>query len=1524
MNEGLKMKNILKRFLAASCVMTLVMTTPGVVVLADEMAEEEVVLSDISVGESNPATTLGGSIQEYNDENVVVKEDEGIADLEDAESLQEPIGDESEQTEEVFPDDVSVEEEFPDTVEETVGANTWTVGNNVTATLIREGDEDILYFDSNEGTLSSNWRSKLGSSAEIIDQIKFTDSSTKMYLPANSVRLFCGDSNYGLVELNEIDLSKIDTSNVVYMDFLFSGCNGLTSLNLSGLDTANVISMGYMFEGCSNLTSLNLSGLDTANVTDMNSMFQGCSSLIDPDLKNLCTSNVSDMNSMFQGCSSLTSLDLRYLDTLNAVYMDSMFSGCNGLTSLDLSSFDTSNVFYMSHMFEGCSSLTSLDLSRLETPNVTDMSYMFNGCSNLANLDLSRLDTPNIYNMSHMFDGCSSLTNLDLGNLDTPYVRNMGYMFNGCSNLTSLNLSCVDTSKVTDMENMFNGCSSLTNLDLSSFDTTKVTKVNGMLSGCTALELLKTPFKNSASISLPITMYDEEGTSYSTLPVLDESITLVSRLNPSQTSISQASISAVDNSYVYTGSAIKPNPVIKLNGKTLVYGTDYNLTYVNNLNVDTATITATGKGVYKDSVSCEFAITPRNISDGTASTASTTYSYTGQAINPDITLVVNSITLVKDRDYTLTYENATEIGTATITAHGTGNYTGEKSCTFEIVQPELESIAKTEIHTPSENYVYTGAEIKPIPVIDHGGYELVYGRDYDLTYENNLNVGTATVTAHGKGDYIGTISCTYAITPRSISGGTASTESATYPYTGEAINPDVTLVVNSRTLVKDVDYTLAYKNNTEAGTATVTAHGIGNYTGEKSCTFEIVQEGPVSIEAAEIHTKSESYVYTGTPRNPSPIITLNGKTLVKDTDYDLTYENDVNVGTATVIAHGKGDYTGTISCNYGITPRDISDGTASTRLAEYAYTTTPRHPNVTLVVNSITLIKDVDFTLTYENDTEVGTATVTAHGIGNYTGEKSCTFKIVKDGPLSIAYATITTKSPSYVYTGTPRNPSPIITLGGRTLVKGTDYDLTYENSLNVGTGTVTAHGKGDYKGTISCTYGITPRDIGEGTAATENKAYLYTGQPIKPEIALNVNSRTLVKGKDYKLTYANNTEAGTAIVTARGIGNYTGEKSCTFDILEKAIDISKCSVASGSLSYGYSGKAYTPAVIVKHNGVTLTQDTDYTVKYQNNKNPGIATITVTGIGIYTGTRIKTFEIVNCVSTLVSGRTYQLIPKNNSSTAVCSFGGRMTKNTKVYITDRSASEAMKFKAIKNSDGSWKFINEKCELALAVRQNSTAVGAGIVLYDQTNRQAQNWKLSRKSDNSFAIINSVTGYSIAMSDASAVRGTTLSMAETASSGLQRFYLAETESVNASFDGTYSIRAWKDKTFAINVASSSKADGANVNLLKYTNSIEKKFKAVYSGSGYYRFVNGYSGMVLTVDGNTKTNGANVIQSEWKGDSGQRWKIIKHSDGSVTLQNALGTVLHLNGNKTQNGTNVVARSAATTKAQWWYLERA
>lgn len=371
-------------------------------------------------------------------------------------------------------------------------------------------------------------------------------------------------------------------------------------------------------------------------------------------------------------------------------------------------------------------------------------------------------------------------------------------------------------------------------------------------------------------------------------------------------------------------------------------------------------------------------------------------------------------------------------------------------------------------------------------------------------------------------------------------------------------------------------------------------------------------------------------------------------------------------------------------------------------------------------------------------------------------------------------------------------------------------------------------------------------------------------------------------------------------------------------------ISIESASVAGVSKSYGYSGKAYTPAVTVTVNGETLEENVDYTVQYDDNIKPGTATVTITGMGDYTGTRIKTFEIVDCASKIVSGKTYQLIPKNNSSTAVCPYSGKMVNNTKVYITDRSASEAMRFKAVQNGDGTWKFINSKCELALAVQQNSSIAGKGLVLYDQTTREAQNWKLSKKYDNSFAIINAVSGHSIAMSDASAVKGTTLSIEETRSDGLQRFYIVETDEVKAEYDGTKSIRASKDKKFAMGVESSSKADGANINLTSYSNTNAKKFRFMYSGGGYYRLVNANSGMCLTVKGNTKANGANVIQAKWAAESGQRWKISKNADGTVTLTNALGTILHLNGNKTANGTNIAARTPYASKAQCWYLQDA
>ena len=228
------------------------------------------------------------------------------------------------------------------------------------------------------------------------------------------------------------------------LESIFEDCRNLTSIDLSGLDTSSVTDMGYMFAGCESLTDLDVSGFDTSSVTDMRFMFYSCSSLTLLGLSGLDMSNVTNVRGMFYLCSGLTSIDLSGLDTSNVTDMSSMFGHCYGLTLLDLSGLDTSNVTDMSFMFGRCSSLTSIDLSGLDTSNVTSMGSMFDSCSSLTLLNLSGLDMSNVKIMQSMFEGCSGLTSLDLSGLDMSNVTNMKSMFLGCDNLVSLDFSDVE------------------------------------------------------------------------------------------------------------------------------------------------------------------------------------------------------------------------------------------------------------------------------------------------------------------------------------------------------------------------------------------------------------------------------------------------------------------------------------------------------------------------------------------------------------------------------------------------------------------------------------------------------------------------------------------------------------------------------------------------------------------------------------------------------------------------------------------------------------------------------------------------------------------------------------------------------------------------------------------------------------------------------------------------------------------------------------------------------------------------
>ena len=138
---------------------------------------------------------------------------------------------------------------------------------------------------------------------------------------------------------------------------------------------------------------------------------------------------------------------------------------------------------------------------------------------------------------------------------------------------------------------------------------------------------------------------------------------------------------------------------------------------------------------------------------------------------------------------------------------------------------------------------YTGSALRPKPVVKiTSGNEtetLTEGTDYTVSYKNNTNAGTATVTITGTGGYEGSVSRTFQISPASLK-SCAVNGVADKRYTGKAQTQSPVVSFNGKTLKSGTDYTLSYKNNTKAGTATVTVTGKGNFKDAVPKTFKIV------------------------------------------------------------------------------------------------------------------------------------------------------------------------------------------------------------------------------------------------------------------------------------------------------------------------------------------------------------------------------------------------------------------------------------------------------------------------------------------------------------------------------------------------------------------------------------------------------------------------------------------------------------------------------------------------------------
>lgn len=287
----------------------------------------------------------------------------------------------------------------------------------------------------------------------------------------------------------------------------------------------------------------------------------------------------------------------------------------------------------------------------------------------------------------------------------------------------------------------------------------------------------------------------------------------------------------ITSDYEYNGKSHEPEIESSESAPELEQGSDYEVTYENNINAGTATVKITGKDIFCGTVERSFKITPDEngmyvcyFTENNETYLETTFK--GKKVEPEV--VIDG--LVQGKDYTVTYVNNEKPGEARAELTGIGNYKGSETLYFTIY-------GKLPAVDPIADQTYTGKELTPAIVIPG----LKAGEDYYMYYEDNQYPGVATVTIYGTGYYKGTATIHFKIikkTEKFVSN--VKLNRTSYTYTGKSIRPSVTVTVNGKKIGANA-YKLYYRNDKNSGIGTVQVRGIGKYSRiNKTLTFKIL------------------------------------------------------------------------------------------------------------------------------------------------------------------------------------------------------------------------------------------------------------------------------------------------------------------------------------------------------------------------------------------------------------------------------------------------------------------------------------------------------------------------------------------------------------------------------------------------------------------------------------------------------------------------------------------------------------
>lgn len=586
-----------------------------------------------------------------------------------------------------------------------------------------------------------------------------------------------------------------------------------------------------------------------------------------------------------------------------------------------------------------------------------------------------------------------------------------------------------------------------------------------------------------------------------------------------------------------------------------------------------------------------------------------------------------------------------------------------------------------------ESLYYTGEAITQNLQIYHNGNLLKEGKDYKLTYKNNVNAGTyhlpnaPSVRISMMGQYSGNQTLYFTIAPRNIADGCAyETEQLVYYKKKISLSvPEIFLGNRKLTYKKDFDcdYTTLpqdykYGDSYEEGVEyEYTVTGKGNFTGSYTVKLFVLKDKSFDFHNAKVELDKECYEYSGAALTKADIAILAvkaGKTKLSPELYDYSVFADGTENAYVKIypteAGKEAGYAGVKELSVTVVgDRKIEDAVLGTGWQEsivFSKKALEEQGGIYQMENDLlvygtereVLTEGVDYTVSYYNHGKTGRTSVIFTGIGRYRGTVEKTYEIIPNMDLQIVWQqTDEGGNPIVLYTKAEVIPQFTLLENAGTddayvLKEKTDYTVKFTDNKQVGFMTCEITGKGNFKGYSSVSQiEILHGDIGAGTIEVDDRVFSEKENAWKATVVVRDVSGTKLKaGTDYDknlifhyegMAEGKVPEIGTTIqVTAVGINQFEGS-SITAEYRICAKKLNELVIKIDDQEYTGSAIELEPEDIHVYanwldyfSGVEMTEPCYEITGYSDNKYTGKATVTLLGMGEYGGEKTYTFKIV--------------------------------------------------------------------------------------------------------------------------------------------------------------------------------------------------------------------------------------------------------------------------------------------------------